>query len=299
MYVVLAQTTEVGVSEFNPEEMKKLLLGETGVRTLLAPTFQRVRKEGCLGNFAISCFSEAVKAILVGLDEEATSLLHRSAEWVDAAIQSNEVSPGVNFPDYDKAHRYCTLALSKWLLFGEEDAQLFEKAANEAIRYTQKENDRVERAFALPLLLPARYFEQVVTIAEASRLSVSEASGRIKSPGKLCYLFAQAELTGSPEPRELQKAFDGYLRYQIPICLLIRHNGLGVPEEIPLWMLVYHRRFGGSDLPAFEITRKARQYIPVKDLSTRPEGGKHPAKGEPRQAAPDVSAPKKPFWKLW
>ena len=100
-----------------------------------------------------------------------------------------------------------------------------------------------------------------ITAARRAGDAPVKASARIKSPGKMAYLYALGALTGSPDGPGLRKALEGFLRYQFAVSTGINRSDTGLWEDVPLWMLIHHLRFGEESRNSFEILRGALEYL--------------------------------------
>jgi hypothetical protein len=223
----------------------------------------KARREKQMANWALSTFTDAVGAVLVGLDSEARAVLALVTEWLQLAIIEHEIPPRDPIDesgDYHFGCVHCTLGLCRWLQSGEVEVPLFEEAADRHVAHAQASGDRWEMARALPVLLPARRFQQTVDIARAERLT-ADVAARIKSPGKMAYLYALSALTESPDDSVLRKTLEAFLRYQLAVSTGIHRSDTGLWEDVPLWMLIHHLRFGESGRNPFEVTRGALIFL--------------------------------------
>jgi hypothetical protein len=240
------------MKRFERKELHGHLLAEYGIPRILSNTISDARSGRYIAYHALSCLSSAVEAALCNLDGEYEVLLSRAREWLDIALAEQEVPANHYGPNIHEVHCNKQLALTNWLLTNEIDGRLLDTACEFLRRYFQERQPLVEVAHNLPTFVIAQRFDAVRHIVDNdTRFKSPRALSGIKCPGKMSYLIAGHEAAGEPDLGSLRDAFQSFLKYQMPVCLHVRRNGLGTWGDVPTWMYLYTKYFdepvGGPD----------------------------------------------------
>ncbi len=275
---------------FDREQQRRILHADHGVARMLGPSLEESRARRALTSWGVSCFDTMVEAALCELDQEAGLLLERAESWLDLAVRENERSRWDFGKLWTEAIRFRVLGICRWLARRDPALDLFSSACDALSRYFKREKDKSEVAYNLPpFLLAQRYEELLARFSACKGLEPPASLKGIKCPGKMSYLFARHELFGAPDRSSLEGAFRSFLKNEIPVCLMLRSSGLGVPAHIPTWTLLDERYFDGATTSACENIRRALRYVPMQS-SELPPG--QPAKGVLAAAAKPARPPR-------
>jgi hypothetical protein len=242
---------------FDRERERGFLLADFGVPMMLGLPFEEARSQRDLTHWALSCLGMIVKAALRDLDEEARLLLERAYDWLEAAVRDRERPSGDYEPHWTEADRLRGLALCHWLKDRTIDRALFSAACDEITLYFPTAVD-CKSAVAYNLaqfILAGRFDEALDHFRACEKLKAPPKLSGIQCPGRMCYLLATHELTGGPDCASLERAFHGFLRQHLAVCLGLRSNGFGIPKDVPIWTLLDEMYFGGISSSALDNLR--------------------------------------------
>ncbi len=231
---------------------------------MLGGTFEEAREQRLLTGWGECCLGSMVQAALCDLDEQARALLERAHDWLEVAIRDRELPSGVYTKYWSEAQRLHAFGLCRWLKDRTIDRPLFAAACDEIIRFLRKEKDtKTTIAYNLAsFILAGRSRRRWTASGPAQKLKPPSKTSGIQCPGRICYLFAMHEQTGDPDRPSLERAFHGFLKKQIPICLNLRSGGFGIDQHVPTWTMLDELYFGGVTANALENIRRARAYLP-------------------------------------
>jgi hypothetical protein len=256
------------MNKYKPSELRRKLLDPFWIPRMLESPIEKSQEVRSIGAYAQSCVQAGAEAYLAGLPAEGKSLLEKAQLWLETSIAEREMETRPLNTDqerpyarwFDVAVNYEFLALARWMNGMEMDKGLFSTACDWYLKYFQGCQPR-EIGWKLPVFIAADQLENLKSAFDKSGNEPPTKLSKIKSPAKVCYLFSTHVLNHSPDKDSLKKAFEDFLRYQIPVCLGINRQGLGTPRDIPLWMLIYDRWFGG--LSSLQALRRALDFVEV------------------------------------
>lgn len=247
------------MSAFSIAIEREHLLAPYGVQRLLGASIDQARENASIASHALSCVREGVLAALCSLDGEASRLFSRSRNWLHIAIEEKEPT---RFANYDEANRLLMLALCDWLFTGTLDNELAQNACDHFGEHLKNQTDKSEVAHALPsFVIAERYHELVEHFTRCKNLTCPKSLRSIKCPGKMSLLFAEHALTGRPDRATLSDAYTAFLKYQLPVCLGIRSQGLGITQDVPKWLYLEWAFFQSDRSVGVHSLRRVFEYV--------------------------------------
>lgn len=255
---------QVGV--FDRRKEREHLRANYGIPMMLRRSLKESRSEAVVGNWAHACLKVAVVAALCEIDDAYFDLLARADDWMTISIEESEVHPPSYGPNITEALRFQALAIVRWLRSRELDQRLLAAACNELDQYFARQKDKTNVAYRLPTFVLARKWAELKSHFDAfPKWQKPTAKRGIKCPGKMCYLIAEHETLGDPDHGALARSFESFMAYQMPVCLMVNPQGLGIMEDVPTWMLLDEIYGSGDRADGPACIRKALRFVTVQD----------------------------------
>jgi hypothetical protein len=246
------------MSNFEPENVKRQLLSETGVEYFLARSLDDAAASRALTRGADMRIVEGVRCVLVDFNDEARELLYKAKEWLEHAIATEE-KPRHYFRYGTEAGRHENLALCNWLLSDLDDHENLNAAVSFGALYNADNPPNKEAvAIELPVYIDARCYDEALALYER-HWGAKKPTGlkSIKGEAAMSYVIAAAHVRREYSDEEVSSAIDGFLRHKVPDFL--EHGGY---PYLARWLKIAHWSDNPQRLSAFETVRRCYDYLP-------------------------------------
>ena len=249
----------MSLNRFDPERERELLLNPVGgYEWSLKHRLENSQACGGLRSSADFDLGTAIECLLVGFDEPARRLLEQATEWVQVAIETDE-RPERYFPDATEASRFETLALCKWLLFNQHDADSlrhFVATMDQCIN-AEKRLDKIDISLGIAAYVDAGAFERTLEIfARTPGLSAPKSLAP-RSEAQMAYILARHHLGLEYTAEDVQMATTKFLSRNINTWLTEGHA-----VRAAQWLKVLQWNDTDRFLSAKQVLLKAYDYLP-------------------------------------
>jgi hypothetical protein len=236
------------------------MLDSCGYRLRLEYDFDEVRAKYALTSNSYHQVNCAIKCLLVNLDEPAKQVLERAYEWVQIAMVEDE-DRSTSAPGSMKGDRFETLAMCKWLLHNEHDAESYRQAAHycdDVMAIQNAYTNKSAVSLSLPLFAAAGAYERALEIFfGCPKLSPPKSLNAINNEAQMVYVLARQHLGLEPNAAAVAAGAEKFLRKHIDGWLSGGHQNRAAD-----WLKILHWNDTDRRLTAKQVIMKCYDYLP-------------------------------------
>jgi hypothetical protein len=243
---------------FDPNEQKRQLDGDCGYEWELSRPYEKAHTLDEIVARSGSDLHTAVQCILVGYSDPAIALLTRVCDWLGANIDDDAV----------EAHGHLYLALCKWLLRGEHDADNYAVYVSKYTKFSVEAKltrDKPNVNFSLPSYVNARAYEEALAWFHQAGMIPPKSLDRIRSGGAMSYVLSRHYLGQEYDAEDVAAATRKFLKYNVNTWLT-RGYYLDTAE----WMKIAHWSGEPSRTSAWEAVLHCYDYLAASPPTDRP-----------------------------
>jgi hypothetical protein len=248
------------MNRFDPDREKSLLLGDCGIEFYLGMDIEEAKAVGGLASSADGYLQMAIQCFLVGMDEPAVRLLQKAHQWLVIAIAEKE-KPQRYAPDGTEALRLHNLAICRWLLHAEHDAESFQQVVQHEDRFLASSGlwkNRVEVSLALPAYVDGGAFQRALEIFDGTAgLSAPETPRQAKSEAQMAYVLCRQHLDKPYGESEISSAARNFLVKNIDKWL-----GAGHCVRAAEWLKIIYWNDTDQTLSSKSVLMNCYDYMP-------------------------------------
>jgi hypothetical protein len=247
------------MSEFVPAKIKQQIFGPVGINYYRAKLLHETAEKRAVANVADGMLSEAIRCILVDLDNEARELLRKAKEWLEYAIGANEKPPRDYYHGGTEAIRHENLALCNWLLSDLHDQEdLYSAVRNHEIFDAESRLLKASAAIVLPVYIDSARYELALGLFQRYWPGKHPTNPKhVRGEAAMSYVIAATKLRHEYSDNDVKAGLDNFLGHQVPKFL--DHGGY---TYLARWLKIAFWNDNSQRLSAFETVRKCYDYLP-------------------------------------
>lgn len=252
------------MSKFDPAHERRILLGDCGVEFYLAADIDQAKTTGGRGSSSHAFLGTAIRCLLNGLDEPAFQLLEKTQQWVSVALAEEEIPKRFlhdeRYSPYGEAAlRYQTLAITKWLLNSQHDAESYRRFVECEDRFLESSEvgkDKVSVSLLLPIYVDAGAYHRALQLFASSGLTAPKSRGLVRNEGQMAYVLCRHLLGEESADAEVNSVTRKFLDGNVDGWL---SNGHFV--RAAEWMKVVHWQEGKAGISAKDALLKCYDHL--------------------------------------
>lgn len=249
--------TQVG--NFDPQRLVKQLNDSCGIALSLSKDFEKSRSVNGLGPSAFYIYCDAVAATIVGMDEAVLPLLTKAEQWLQVAMDTNEV-PDRSTDVWENHDRLLTLSCIRWLRDGYHDQTNLKRAVDFLeLHFTRPETkDTVELGLSMHLLADCDDWDRVLRwFAENPKLHPPRSPTYVQTEAHMAYVMARQRAGLDYSETDVETAKQKFLKRHMDGWLSRGHYARAAD-----WLKILHWQQGSAGLTPREAILKCYDYLP-------------------------------------
>lgn len=245
--------------EFSPDDhVQRLQNDVTGYEWYLSWPLEDTAETGGVGSSAAAFLSDAVRCLLVNLDDPAAPLLAKTREWITYAMDAKEAANNVEALAIS-ARRHETLALCDWLERGAHNQDELTRFVIEKENYYQIKDGKSSLGVSLGIApyVDAQAWDICDKRLDIAGIRAPTSLSGLRTEGGLAKIICCHHLRNEYSADEVQQAIERGLKQWMNRWLAYD----GAYTRAAHWLKIAHWHKNGPLTPKQTIM-KAYDYLP-------------------------------------